>query len=183
MTPVCDVLVVGAGPAGAVAATVLARRGARVRILDRARFPRHKLCGDTVNPGTVALLRRLEMGDHLETMGLPVEGMVVTGPDGASVAGTYPNGLVGRSMVRRELDSALLQHALSAGADFEPGTCVRDAVIDAGREPQVGGIVASGGRILRASVVIAADGRRSTLGFGLGLTRHPAGPRRWTSSG
>ena len=54
-----DVLIVGAGPAGAVAATVLARAGARVRVIDRATFPRDKLCGDTLNPGCLALLRRL----------------------------------------------------------------------------------------------------------------------------
>ena len=54
-----DVVIVGAGPSGAVAATVLARAGARVRLLDRAAFPRDKLCGDTVNPGTLAILRRL----------------------------------------------------------------------------------------------------------------------------
>ena len=57
-----DVLIVGAGPAGTVAATVLARNGARVRIVDRARFPRDKLCGDTVNPGTLALLRPARPG-------------------------------------------------------------------------------------------------------------------------
>ena len=56
---VTDVLVVGAGPAGAVAATVLARAGARVRVIDRDTFPRDKLCGDTLNPGTLAMLRRL----------------------------------------------------------------------------------------------------------------------------
>jgi len=55
-----DVLIVGAGPAGTIAATLLARQGVRVRIVDRARFPRDKLCGDTVNPGTLALLRRLD---------------------------------------------------------------------------------------------------------------------------
>ena len=55
MTPF-DVLVVGAGPAGSVAALVLARAGVRVRLLDRARFPRHKLCGDTLNPGALAIL-------------------------------------------------------------------------------------------------------------------------------
>ena len=47
-----DVIVCGAGPAGAVAATVLARGGARVLLVDRARFPRDKLCGDTINQRT-----------------------------------------------------------------------------------------------------------------------------------
>ena len=47
MTAPDDVVIVGAGPAGAVAALVLARQGARVRLVDRARFPRAKLCGDT----------------------------------------------------------------------------------------------------------------------------------------
>ena len=51
-----DVLICGAGPAGAIAALVLARAGARVRLLDRARFPREKLCGDTLNPGALAML-------------------------------------------------------------------------------------------------------------------------------
>ena len=49
-----DVLVVGAGPAGSVAALVLARAGVRVRLVDRATFPRDKLCGDTLNPGSLA---------------------------------------------------------------------------------------------------------------------------------
>mgnify|MGYP003488968613 CR=1 FL=1 len=51
-----DVIVIGGGPAGAIAALVLARAGVRVRVLDRARFPRFKLCGDSVNPGALAIL-------------------------------------------------------------------------------------------------------------------------------
>ena len=53
-----DVLVIGAGPGGSIAATVLARAGARVCLVDRAAFPRPKLCGDTLNPGACAVLRR-----------------------------------------------------------------------------------------------------------------------------
>ena len=56
-----DVLIVGAGPAGAIAALVLARAGARVRVLDRARFPRFKLCGDSVNPGALAILFAVQL--------------------------------------------------------------------------------------------------------------------------
>ena len=59
-----DCIIVGAGPAGAIAGLVLARAGARVRLIDRTSFPRDKLCGDTVNPGTLALLARL--GESLD---------------------------------------------------------------------------------------------------------------------
>ena len=171
-----DVLIVGAGPAGTVAATVLARQGARVRIVDRARFPRDKLCGDTVNPGTLALLRRLDLAERLEGRGLPVAGMIVTGAEGVTVEARYPDGLQGRAMIRRELDWSLLQQATAAGAGFESCTSVRHAIVDG---TAVSGVVVSGGRTMRARVVIAADGRHSTLGFGLGLARHPEHPRRW----
>ena len=57
-----DVLVVGAGPAGSLAALTLARAGLAVRLIDRATFPRHKLCGDTVNPGALALLDAAGLG-------------------------------------------------------------------------------------------------------------------------
>src|SRR5688500_1721758 len=69
--PKWDVVIAGAGPAGSITATLLARAGARVLLLDRARFPREKLCGDTVNPGTVARLRALSLAGWIETHGLP----------------------------------------------------------------------------------------------------------------
>ena len=60
-----DVVIAGGGPAGALAALILARAGAKVRVFERARFPRHKLCGDTLNPGALAVLAR-----HLDTAAL-----------------------------------------------------------------------------------------------------------------
>jgi len=174
-----DVLVVGAGPAGSVAATVLARAGARVRIVDRSTFPRDKLCGDTVNPGTLAALRRLGMAEGLERCGLPVAGMRLTGERGTVVEGRYPDGVRGRAILRRRLDWMLLQDAIAAGAQFEPALAVRRAIVGGGR---VVGVEVNGGRTdaeVRARVTIAADGRRSTLAFGLGLASHPSKPRRW----
>ena len=178
-----DVLIVGAGPAGAVAAVVLARAGVRVRIVDRATFPRGKLCGDTVNPGALARLKALGLAADLEARGLPVAGMLVTGERGVAIEGRYPDGVVGRAIVRRDLDWLLLRGAIDAGCQFEAGVNVRGAVVTdtkAGRA--VSGVTIGangGGETLAARVTIAADGRHSTIAFGLGLARHPPRPRRW----
>ena len=179
-----DVIVCGAGPAGAVAATLLARGGARVLMVDRARFPRDKLCGDTINPGTLAMLGRLGLAQRFEARALRVDGMIVTGERGVEVRGAYPAGVYGVAIVRRELDAALAEAATAAGARFEDEVLVRRALIDEGApDARVRGIVIAGrdGRDIRvpAPIVIAADGRRSRLAFGLGLARHPARPRRW----
>jgi flavin-dependent dehydrogenase len=179
-TNVIDVLIVGAGPAGAVAAVVAARAGARVRLVDRAVFPRDKLCGDTVNPGTLRRLRRLAMAEGIDDRGLRVEGMTVTGENGVSIDGPYPAGLYGRAIVRRELDALLLQRALDAGCQFDAGVTVRGATMSEGRHGRlVTGAAVRGRGDLYARVTIAADGRRSALAFGLGLARHPDKPRRW----
>src|SRR5436309_15897650 len=106
------VLIVGAGPAGTVAATVLARVGVRVRLVDRATFPRDKLCGDTINPGTPAALRDLNLAQGIEDRGLRVDGMLMTGLRGVAIEGRYPGGLTGRALVRRDLDWKLLEHAM-----------------------------------------------------------------------
>jgi menaquinone-9 beta-reductase len=178
-----DVVIAGAGPAGSVAATILARAGARVALIDRARFPRHKLCGDTLNPGVLAILRRLKLAAMAEACGLPIAGMVLTGEDGSTVEGRYPDGLVARAVRRSDLDWALVRGAISAGADFMDDTMVLEPIIEGGgRDASVGGLwVRSHGlkRAMRASATIAADGRRSRIAFGLGLSRHPRRPRRW----
>jgi flavin-dependent dehydrogenase len=178
-----DVLIVGAGPAGSVAGAILARAGARVRIVDRSTFPRDKLCGDTINPGTLARLRSLDLDAGIDEHGLRVDGMKLTGARGESIEARYPDGLTGRALTRRDLDWLLLQQAMSAGCQFEPGVAVRRAIVDdsSGEPLVVGAIVGSGRREapMEARVTIAADGRHSTIAFGLGLARHPARPRRW----
>ena len=138
-----DVLIAGAGPAGAIAATVLARAGARVLVLDRARFPRQKLCGDTLNPGALALLERL--GLHAATGGsLPLSGMIVTGTDGVRVEGRY-GGVCGEAIGRREFDAALVMAAAGAGAQIEQGVLVQGAAVDtSGHAPRVTGVVYNG---------------------------------------
>jgi len=181
---VFDVIVCGAGPAGSVAATVLARGGARVLLVDRSKFPRDKLCGDTINPGTVAILRRLELFGAIEPMTSRVDGMIVTGEHGVTVRCRYAAGETGCALLRRDFDRVLMGAAVGAGARLEEATIVRGPLVDNTRDgPRVRGVVLAGrdGRDLRvpAPMVIAADGRRSRLAIPLGLTRHPRRPRRW----
>jgi flavin-dependent dehydrogenase len=179
-----DVLVVGAGPAGSVAALVLARAGVNVTLLDRAEFPRDKLCGDSINPGAMTLLRRHGLAENVEVSSVPIRGMLVTGPGNAEVNGRYAEGIVGRSLRRRELDALLLSAAIQAGARFEANVRVSAAsTVGDGESVTVNGVVVrtdTGSIVERqARVVIAADGRRSGLAFGLGLAKHPLRPRRW----
>jgi flavin-dependent dehydrogenase len=155
-----------------------------VRLIDRATFPREKLCGDSLNPGAMALLARHGLAELVEARGLPMEGMWLTGPGGIGVAGTYPRGLLGRSLTRSDLDVMLLSAAERAGAAIELGARVTGPLTEGdARHPRVTGVaIASGsGRVIerRARVVIAADGRRSTLGVALGLIHSPRHPRRW----
>ena len=85
-----DVVVVGAGPAGAATAILLAEHGLDVVVVDRAALPRPKICGEYLSPEAGRLLDRLGVLKALDTAGaVPVAGMRITGPDGTSVVGRY----------------------------------------------------------------------------------------------
>src|SRR4051812_32190052 len=177
-----DVVIAGAGPAGAIAATVLARGGARVLVLDRARFPRDKLCGDTLNPGALAILARLGLATAAAG-GLALDGMIVTGPTGVRVVGRYGTHQ-GTSISRRRLDMALIVAASDAGAEIEEDVLVQEASIDSGsHQSAVDGLLVKrrDGRTRRipARMVIAADGRYSRVGRAIGLSQSATRPRRW----
>lgn len=176
-----DVIVSGAGPAGAFAATVLARGGASVVLFDRETFPRHKLCGDTINPGGLALLRRAGLAGPVEACGLSLDGMLVTGGSGVRIRGQYGAGMVGRAWARSAFDEHLVRAAAAAGVDVRTGVRVTSPVIDDGGRVEGVALRLPSGRtdICRARWTIAADGRRSPLALALGLTGHPRTPRRW----
>src|SRR6476469_1338528 len=182
MTRNIDVLIAGAGPAGSIAATVLARAGARVLVLDRAQFPRPKLCGDTLKPGALAVLERLGLGCAAGAS-IPLAGMIVTGDDGVRVVGRYEN-VSGRAISRSDLDASLMMAAAGAGARIEQGVLVQGPVVNSsGHQPVVTGVRIAGrqGKCLEipARMVIAADGRHSRVARALGLSSAARWPRRW----
>ncbi len=167
MTSALDAIVVGAGPAGSAAAATLAGRGHRVALIDRARFPRDKPCGDYCDPGAEQVLRALGCRDAVVAAGAaPISTMLVLSQDGAGFEAPFPGGC-GLLIPRLRLDATLLAHAARCGADVLEGTRVDDVHID-------GGYVEVRSehdhrRALRARVLIAADGMRSPTARRLGL--------------
>jgi geranylgeranyl reductase family protein len=158
-----DVIVVGGGPAGATAARTLAAAGARVRLLDRARFPRNKPCGGAVS------MRALQRFPHLpdalariSTHRLSKLYLEAPSGEGVTIRSHAPAAL----MVRRiEFDALLLSLAREAGA-----VVVEGAEVTRARETVPGvWLQARDGRTFEAPLVIAADGVNSATARRLGL--------------
>ncbi|HMI22844.1 MAG TPA: geranylgeranyl reductase family protein [Streptosporangiaceae bacterium] len=178
-----DVIVVGAGPAGATTAFYLAQSGLDVLLLDKSRFPREKVCGDGLTPRAVKTLVGMgisvsEQDGWVRNKGLRVIGagkrLELPWPELAS----YPGyGLV---RTRLDLDETLARRAQQAGARLLEGVTVTGPVRDerTGRIAGVAAKAADGGgeRTYRARVVVAADGNSSRLSVAMGLRKRDDRP-------
>jgi geranylgeranyl reductase family protein len=177
-----DVVVVGAGPAGSSAAWWLAQAGLDVVVLDKAAFPREKVCGDGLTPRGVKALD--DMGIDTSTAagwtrhkGLRVQGggnvVEVDWPE----LGHWPHYSVIRR--RRDLDAMLARHARDAGARLHTEVTVTDPLLDdagrvAGVRTQAGADKEPGE--VRAQLVVSAEGLSGRLAKALGLARREDRP-------
>lgn len=184
MTAIADVLVAGAGPAGASVAIRLARAGLRVVVVDRATFPRDKACAEYLSPETLRHLDALGVLVSLDQAGgTALQGTSVTGPRGSRLMGLFalaghdPFRMTGLSLSRRVLDHELVAAARRWGAELREGTTVTDLVYQGGA---VAGVVVRRGTettVIRSRLVIGADGLRSVVARRLGRRTHGR-PRR-----
>ena len=158
-------LVVGAGPAGSATAMHLARAGAGVLLVDKARFPRDKPCGGGL---TGRALRHLPC-DVEPVVERVVDRMVVRASYRTTLDRTAPGPLVAMTQ-RRRLDLHLAEQAAVAGADFRDGTLVAELELD-----DNGASARVGSARVWASYVVGADGANGMVaraaGLGAGILR------------
>lgn len=187
-----QVIVVGGGPAGSSAAWQLARAGVDVLLLDRAAFPRSKPCAEYVSPEAARLLSDMGvLGAIDDAVGAgdstALTGMTVVAPSGATIRGSFlsTHGFhgfrdAGIGCRREVLDALLLESARNAGVRVQERTKVESLLFGAAgdvhgvRARRADGSIAD----YRASLVIAADGLRSTIAHRLGLAHRAAWPNR-----
>jgi menaquinone-9 beta-reductase len=167
-----DVAVIGAGPVGAVTAMLLARRGRRVTIVDRAALPRDKPCGEGLMPSGSAVLT--DLGIDLAREGFPpVQGVRYRLLGDGSAGAAFRRGW-GFGVRRLRLDALLAERAAAtAGVTLVAGCAARALRVG----PEAVRLETDLGE-LRAGAVVAADGLRSAVARWMGWDRAPAGPPR-----
>ncbi|MDX6287443.1 MAG: menaquinone-9 beta-reductase [Frankiales bacterium] len=176
-----DVVVVGAGPAGSTTAFHLARAGLDVRLLEKAEFPREKVCGDGLTPRAVRSLLRMGVDTTAEAGWLRNHGLRIYGggmrlelawPELAS----FPNyGLV---RPRTDFDEMLARQAEKAGAHLHERTNVTGPVLDerSGRVIGVTAAAEAGPTTYSAPLVVCADGNSSRFSLALGIRKREDRP-------
>ncbi|QOV89633.1 NAD(P)/FAD-dependent oxidoreductase [Humisphaera borealis] len=159
-----SVIIVGAGPSGAVSAILLARAGWRVTLLEQHRFPRDKVCGECLSATGIDVLRRIGLDSLIRSYGaIPLHFTHLHAADGTSATVALPRPMWGIS--RHVLDQLLLIEAGRSGTEVrQPARC--ESLVTTGPTPtiRVRDLLTNVVTEERPDWVIVADGKSALLG-------------------
>jgi 2-polyprenyl-6-methoxyphenol hydroxylase-like FAD-dependent oxidoreductase len=176
-----DAIVVGARCAGSPTAMLLARKGYKVLVVDRARFPSDTISTHLLHPPGVAALRRWGLLDRLTATGCPPIDTYAFdfGPFTISGSPGTEGAPVAYGPRRTVLDSLLVEAASQAGAEVREGFTVEEVAIDDdGRVSGIRGHSSDGQTVTEhAKVVIGADGRHSLVARAVGPEQYNQKPK------
>jgi 2-polyprenyl-6-methoxyphenol hydroxylase-like FAD-dependent oxidoreductase len=176
-----DVVIVGGGPAGSATALRLARAGVGVRIVERAQFPRRKVCGEYLNAGAVAALDDLGVLDAVKAASAPLRGVRLVAEDAPPVV--LPFRRPALACAREVLDAILLDAARAAGAVVEHAR-VEEVMVDEGWVAGVYVRTPAGELEERpARYVVGADGVGSVIARRCEMTKPPPRSARYAVGG
>ena len=168
----CDVLIVGGGPAGSTAATLLARAGWKVVLLEKSAHPRFHI-GESLLPMNMPILDRLGVMEKVRAIGVPKRGADFPGDGGRYNVFLFSHALRAGSdfafqVKREDFDRALFEHAREAGVDARERTRAgRVEFGDDGRPVRVHATGPDGACTLRPRLLLDATGRDTLLGSAL----------------
>jgi menaquinone-9 beta-reductase len=158
-----DVAIIGAGPAGSTCAAFCAQAGWRTLLIERARFPRDKVCGDCLNPGCWPILERLGAAELVRAQPhAQLAEVSFVGPSGRTLR--LPLAASDRGEIalpRRVFDSVLLDRARTLGAEVHEDSALTSL--------EQGWRLQTTRGAFSARHLVAADGRNSTVARLLGL--------------
>ena len=171
-----EIVIVGAGPTGSVAATALVQKGHDVLLLDRMDFPRDKACGDGIPAGAVEILYSLGMEERIrEANFYAVDRLLLSSPRGYVIeADLTPGSKFGADSLvvpRLEFDALIQKFAIDTGAEFLKSQ-VKDLIIENNQVKGVRARVNGSDVDIHAKVVIGADGVTSIIARTLRPDKH-----------
>ena len=180
-----DVIIVGAGPAGAAAGLYAARNGLKALMVDKEKFPRDKICGDALSGKSVAVLRELDLLEKTQNLpGAHIQSIVFSSPDHASFRidlkktslKNIPKGFVIR---RKNFDAFMFNEAKQAVSQTLENFTVTDLILEDGYVQGIKGTTKGqeGELSFYSNIVLGADGYKSVVARKLGLYEHD--PKHW----